>query len=76
MPEEYLKLLQNSKHFQNTKVMPVLKFALDGSSPNLVFLGRFNIERICQWASNVNDIQTRGCTIMYRDDIDIIIIKN
>ena len=76
MPEEYPKLLQNSKHFQNTQTMPVWKFALNGSSPNLVFLGRVNIERSCQWISNLNDIHTRVCTLMSSHDIDIIIIKH
>ena len=76
MPEEYFKLLQNSKHFQNTQTMPVWKFALNVSSPNFVFLGRVNIERSCQWISNLNDIHTRGCTLMSRHDIDIKIIKH
>ena len=76
MSEEYFKLLQTSKHFQNTKTMPVWKFALNGSSPHLVFLGRVNIERSCQWASNLNDIHTRVCTLMSSHDIDIIIIKH
>ena len=77
MPEEYSKLLQNSKHFKNTQIMPVWIFALNGSSPNLVFFRRVNIDKNCQWISNLDDsMNIRGCTLMSRHDIDIIRIKH
>ena len=53
MPEEYSMLLQTSKYFQNTKVMPLWKFAFNFSSRHLVFLWRVNIETNCWPGSNL-----------------------
>ena len=75
---EYLRSILSFYRTQNTSKTPKLCLFENlnkmVAAPILYFW--VNIERSCQWISNLNDIHTRGCTLMSRHDIDIKIIKH